>query len=996
MATQADADRTKATVSFTLPISCQVCLGKVKQPVVCPNLHVFCERCLEVWLKRNNQCPSCRAVIGPENPAKHIIGGQAEEEHPTRQSCPELRRARFDLLYLEYEDQIEQLKKENLILRTENNILVTQVKESDKAKENGRKEHQQASSSSSGGQSSNPEGPSLLMLTRNLQEAQKLYSDIKTDMTRLKQENSKLKDENVALTRENETLRLELAQRSPKKFGRYTVATLEKKVADQEKEIRQLTKALERSDAYIEELQNRYERDGNDRESHVRNEDTERTGTSDRFHINTEPSRQKQQNVETFSFKCDQPLPSDNARRLLFGKVYAEKSPFTNTNKHQNGVRDAVPGSFSSGSKAQEAAVSSTQEVARHASETPQLMPESILKTNPSVMKGVAAHYQDMDTDQGGDAPQSPKRVHFDVPPPPPRTPEEPLSFDLELPSPMDRSKSTPRDSEYLANSNTGLVSSNTQEESLWEDSEFDIKVKDLLRKNAQTLKRSGSLGKASDQYSHSAKKSNKGQQVKTKKSEMALSKNAKRSTSQEVDDSSRLSMPDMSPGNASSDVSGMDDPDQYLQSNHTDLNISMTPELSDCLRLMDRAEKNMVSVGASLPRGNLGSSNGRQHTAGFSASTTGSSTIKGWEQQFYSSLQTNPYKQPQKDSFLPFSLVGKVEPESEGYGGISSGPVSSSLHPSNLGSRENGSYTSMPSSSSTFSFSLASNPLYQAKESKPFITQSSLAGPSAHLHSNTASSGFGASSRSSTALPSRFDLPVSSSTSVASLAARELSSFAPVSSLAPTTFSFASLISQPLASNTESLKFPTSTSSNFHLRSHGKIGRSPALSSHNDNLLLRSDPQLPSLNSSALDWPEETMPGRLSPFSSLQPDLSISDSVGLLQTRAIKKDHEHRSSSLPRLDEPHSRHHYNYHHRDPQHHALTDNSFQVSMEPPMSGYPQELSNETSSTSDLDVCSSPRSETRRRFSFPFASKSIHGGADSMAGLNDFLEKPEEF
>ena len=120
-----------------------------------------------------------------------FLGGQAEEEHPISQSCPELRRARFDLLYLEYEDQIEQLKKENLILRTENNILVTQVKEGDKAKENERTKSGQGSSDSAhGNQISNPDGPSLLMVTRNLQEAQKLYSNLKSEMAHIKQVDS--------------------------------------------------------------------------------------------------------------------------------------------------------------------------------------------------------------------------------------------------------------------------------------------------------------------------------------------------------------------------------------------------------------------------------------------------------------------------------------------------------------------------------------------------------------------------------------------------------------------------------------------------------------------------------------------------------------------------------------------------------------------------------------------------------------------------------------
>lgn len=48
------------TFYLTLPIACQICLGKVKDPCVCPNFHVFCEFCIEIWLEKSKQCPTCR------------------------------------------------------------------------------------------------------------------------------------------------------------------------------------------------------------------------------------------------------------------------------------------------------------------------------------------------------------------------------------------------------------------------------------------------------------------------------------------------------------------------------------------------------------------------------------------------------------------------------------------------------------------------------------------------------------------------------------------------------------------------------------------------------------------------------------------------------------------------------------------------------------------------------------------------------------------------
>ena len=52
-----------SSLVFTLPISCQICLSKVKEPVICSNRHVFCKICMDVWLLRNNQCPACRITI---------------------------------------------------------------------------------------------------------------------------------------------------------------------------------------------------------------------------------------------------------------------------------------------------------------------------------------------------------------------------------------------------------------------------------------------------------------------------------------------------------------------------------------------------------------------------------------------------------------------------------------------------------------------------------------------------------------------------------------------------------------------------------------------------------------------------------------------------------------------------------------------------------------------------------------------------------------------
>lgn len=47
---------------------------QVRQPVICANHHVFCSSCMEMWLKKASQCPTCRVPITTENPCREIIG----------------------------------------------------------------------------------------------------------------------------------------------------------------------------------------------------------------------------------------------------------------------------------------------------------------------------------------------------------------------------------------------------------------------------------------------------------------------------------------------------------------------------------------------------------------------------------------------------------------------------------------------------------------------------------------------------------------------------------------------------------------------------------------------------------------------------------------------------------------------------------------------------------------------------------------------------------
>ncbi|XP_028257599.1 RING finger protein 219 [Parambassis ranga] len=237
-----------STLSLTLPISCQICLGKVRQPVICANHHVFCCSCMEMWLKKAGQCPTCRVPITSESPCREIIGGTNESDqsdNPAMRKC--LRKTRGELLLQEYEEEIEGLMRENAELKAKNLNLEAQLKTAlDPCSIN----------------TVQPEDkivdPFVIEeWTNKLRAATDVCDKIKQDMDKLKEANKALRSQNVDLVQENMRLKAEVVSRSPQKFGRYTVAALEAKIQQYERNVDHLKKALERSDQYIDDLESR-------------------------------------------------------------------------------------------------------------------------------------------------------------------------------------------------------------------------------------------------------------------------------------------------------------------------------------------------------------------------------------------------------------------------------------------------------------------------------------------------------------------------------------------------------------------------------------------------------------------------------------------------------------------------------------------------------------------------------------------------------------------
>ncbi|CAK8683746.1 unnamed protein product [Clavelina lepadiformis] len=246
----------QTSVTFTLPILCQICLGKVKEPVTCSNQHAFCSSCMNVWLHKNSQCPSCRVEITLQSPVKKIIGGTLQNDGNTvnqRSMSRQLRRARYELVLKEYEDEILQLENNVEKLSKENHNLKEQLKK--KASHAGGETCPSVLTSHENISIVAPCEEDVKDLSRKTKEVSKNYKKAKKEIADLKEVNEMLLKRNDDLRREILIVREEVTTRSPMKFGRLTVATLEARLEASEKQVVQLQKALQRNDAYSEQLE---------------------------------------------------------------------------------------------------------------------------------------------------------------------------------------------------------------------------------------------------------------------------------------------------------------------------------------------------------------------------------------------------------------------------------------------------------------------------------------------------------------------------------------------------------------------------------------------------------------------------------------------------------------------------------------------------------------------------------------------------------------------
>ncbi|KAJ3119733.1 hypothetical protein HK098_005199 [Nowakowskiella sp. JEL0407] len=114
-------------ISHTLPLLCGVCKQKVKGPVVCPNRHVFCDSCLQEWIKRRPQCPTCKVEISPSTPCLPLVGANMEsdkeidlissEEMQERRERAVMRKTQLTMIMKDYEEEIATLQMSMLKLK---------------------------------------------------------------------------------------------------------------------------------------------------------------------------------------------------------------------------------------------------------------------------------------------------------------------------------------------------------------------------------------------------------------------------------------------------------------------------------------------------------------------------------------------------------------------------------------------------------------------------------------------------------------------------------------------------------------------------------------------------------------------------------------------------------------------------------------------------------------------------------------------------------------
>jgi hypothetical protein len=216
--------------------SCHICYFICVSPVTCTNGHLFCRSCVSRWISTNSQCPTCRSKLEPSD-LKAVLGADALDQDQISQATRKnVRTTRFNFLRDFYEDEIS--------------LLLDEI---DKLTERlGSKEFESRCTQT---EEQLVESSILTAATGQVEKAIGMYAQLKTEMEHVKKVNCDLEMEKRTLSRELKAVNDETNGRSPYKCGRFVVNSLEKKIEKLEKENLQLTKALDKQDRFISDLQ---------------------------------------------------------------------------------------------------------------------------------------------------------------------------------------------------------------------------------------------------------------------------------------------------------------------------------------------------------------------------------------------------------------------------------------------------------------------------------------------------------------------------------------------------------------------------------------------------------------------------------------------------------------------------------------------------------------------------------------------------------------------
>lgn len=99
------------------------------------------------------------------------------------------------------------------------------------------------------------QGELVHTLRSKLQQSQQSLNEITIERDNLKEVNKKLDSENSILMQDTVRLKMVINEKNSQMSNKYTMAAMETKLESYEKEVKQLQKALEKSDRYINELE---------------------------------------------------------------------------------------------------------------------------------------------------------------------------------------------------------------------------------------------------------------------------------------------------------------------------------------------------------------------------------------------------------------------------------------------------------------------------------------------------------------------------------------------------------------------------------------------------------------------------------------------------------------------------------------------------------------------------------------------------------------------